>query len=209
MKIRLGELKKIIREEVGGGRRRLVIVDVQPEHEGHIGFDVAEMLKFAGGYSRVLVLWNGPTVGFSDEGDLRSYYVEKMVEAGLDDEDVEDLLRRMKFFDKGYGFFRGLMDSDLCFPRRAVVKIVKWMIDNDVRDISDLTADDVDSIGVAELLVDDLEDYGFYIPDLKDVLGDWDGSDMVGGQKNECMAEVDILASAMGIGLNKVSKFIY
>ena len=83
------------------------------------------------------------------------------------------------------------------------------MIDNDVVDIRDLSDEDVDSIAVDDLLFDDLEDYGFNIPELEEVLPKWSGSDIAGGARNECLAEVEILASAQGLSFNQVDRFIY
>lgn len=204
MKIRLGDLRRLI-QEAAKSRGRLVIVDVQPEYEDKINFDVADMLRMASGYSRILVLWNGPELGMSSEQELKGYYFEKL---DYDEEALENFLSRADFFDKGYGFFRDVMDHP-CFSPQSVVKIVKYMIDKDITNISELSSEDVESIGVKELLVDELENYGFYIPDLKNVLSGWNGSDMVGGQEDECMAEVEILSKALGINLNKIRNFIY
>lgn len=188
---------------IAGGK--LIIVDVQPEYEGHIGFDIEELLRKACGYGKVLVLWNGPDLGMVSEEGLKNYYFEKM---GYDEELFEKFISRAEFFDKGYGFFRDMMDHP-CFSAEDVEKIAKYMIEKEIRDIRDLSGEDVELIGVSELLVDNLEDYGFYIPDLKDILGNWGGADLVGGQKDECLAEVEILSKVMGIGLNKIDRFIY
>jgi hypothetical protein len=200
------EIRKLVdkfAQVVGGGK--LIIVDVQPEYEGFIGFDIGELLGVAVGYSRILVLWNGPELGMSSEEDLRRYYLEKM---NYDEELYEEFISRAEFFDKGYGFFREIMDHP-CFSSEDVEKIAGYMIDNEIRDIRDLGEGDVELIGVDELLVEDLEGYGFFIPDLKDVLKDWSGADLVGGQERECLAEVEVLSKVMGIGLNKIRKFIY
>ena len=58
-------------------------------------------------------------------------------------------------------------------------------------------------------MFDDLEDYGFYIPDLEEVLPNWSGSDIAGGARNECLAEVEILGAAQGLSFNQVGRFIY
>ena len=64
-------------------------------------------------------------------------------------------------------------------------------------------------IGVSELLFDDLEDYGFWVPELSDVIPSWSGSDIMGGGRNECMAEVEILGNAQGLRFNQRNEFIY
>lgn len=193
----------------GRGEGSLIIVDVQPEYRSHIGFDVGDMLQNAlENYSKILVLWNGPDLSMSSRDDLVDFYHQSFLDAGGADEDFESLLDRCTFYDKGYGFFRDLMDHP-CFDEDAIVDIVRYMVDNDVRDIRQLTQDDVEQIGVEDLLVDDLEGYGFYVPDLQDVLPSWNGSHLCGGSVDECLAEVEILAKAMGLRFRRLAGFTY
>ena len=195
----------LVEQASGGGS--LIVVDIQPEYESGATFDIGDMLRAAAEYDEVLFLYNGAdTLGMIDEQSLRNYYFEKL---DYDEETYKELMSVSEFFDKGYGFFRDVMDSDICFDRNSVIKIVKYMIDNDVQDIRDLDEEDVQSIGVSELLFDDLEDYGFWVPELQDVLPQWNGSDIAGGARNECLAEVEILASAQGLSFRQVNEFIY
>ena len=204
----LREYIRVLLEQEQGSKGSLVVVDVQPEYESNTPFDIGDMLRTAAeDYSRVLFLFNGEdTLGMISESALKNFYFEKL---DYDEEAFEDLLSKSTFFDKGYGFFRDVMDSSVCFDRASIVKIVKHMIDNDIRDIRDLEEEDIESIGVSELLIEDLEDYGFWIPDLEDELPSWSGSDLVGGARNECMAEVEILGAAQGLSFNHVDRFIY
>ena len=204
----LREYIRVLLEQEQGSKGSLVVVDVQPEYESNTRFDIGDMLRTAAeDYSRVLFLFNGEdTLGMISESALKNFYFEKL---DYDEEAFEDLLSKSTFFDKGYGFFRDVMDSSVCFDRASIVKIVKYMIDNDIRDIRDLEEEDIESIGVSELLIEDLEDYGFWIPDLEDELPSWSGSDLAGGARNECMAEVEILGAAQGLSFNHVDRFIY
>jgi hypothetical protein len=187
----------------------LVIVDVQPEYRSHIGFDVGELLQNAlEKYSKILVLWNGPNLGMCSQSELVDYLFEEYSNAGGDEGDFERLIEKCTFYDKGYGFFRDLLDHP-CFGEEKVTKIVKHMIDKGISDIRELTSDDVEQIGISELLVDDLEDYGFYVPDLKDELPRWNGSHICGGSVVECLAEVEVLASAMGLNFKRLQGFTY
>jgi hypothetical protein len=210
----VGLIRRLVREyrhlllESGAGGS-LIIVDVQPEYQSNIGFDVGEMLQSAlENYSKILVLWNGPDLSMSSRDDLVSYYYQSFLDAGGTDEDFEELLEKCTFYDKGYGFFRDLMDHP-CFDEDSIVAIVEYMLHKDVRDIRELTSDDVEQIGIDDLLVDDLESYGFYVPDLKDVLPRWNGSDICGGSVDECLAEVEILARAMGLRFKRFDDFTY
>ena len=204
----LREYIRVLLEQEQGSKGSLVVVDVQPEYESNTPFDIGDMLRTAAeDYSRVLFLFNGEdTLGMVSESALKNFYLEKL---DYDEEAFEELLSKSTFFDKGYGFFRDIMDSSVCFDRTSIVKIVKRMIDNDIQDIRDLEEEDVDAIGVSELLFDDLEDYGFYLPELEEVLPRWSGSDLAGGARNECMAEVEILGAAQGLSFNHVDQFIY
>ena len=107
------------------GNDNLIVVDVQPEYEGNTPFDIGDLLRAAAGYNRVLFLYNGPDLGMIDEGSLKNYYLEKL---DWDEEAFNDLMSGASFFDKGYGFFRDVMDSSICFPRQDIVKIIKYMI---------------------------------------------------------------------------------
>ncbi len=186
---------------------KLVVVDIQPEYEDNATFDIGDMLRSATEYDSVLFLFNGEdTLGMISESALKDYYFEKL---DYDEEMFDELLSRSEFFDKGYGFFRDAMDSDVCFDRNQIVKIVKYMLDNDLQDIRDLSEEDVEAIGVNELLFDDLEDYGFWIPELSEVLPSWNGSALAGGARNECMAEVEILGAAQGLNFHHIDDFIY
>lgn len=187
---------------------KLIIVDIQPEYESNTTFDIGDMLrKAAEDYSQVLVLFNGEdTLGMISESALKNFYLEKL---DYDEEVFDELLSKSTFFDKGYGFFRDVMDSSVCFDRSSIIKIVKHMIDNNIQDIRELEEEDINAIGVDELLFDDLEDYGFWVPELADELPNWSGSDLAGGARNECMAEVEILGAAQGLSFNHVDDFIY
>ena len=120
-------IRQILKENVSSDT--LVIVDVQPAYESNTPFDIGEMLEWAHeNYSRILILWNGPDLGFVDKQGLMSFYFEKLGEYLGDydqaDEMVYELGQKSEFFDKGYGFFRDLMDDDRCYPRQHIVKIV-------------------------------------------------------------------------------------
>ncbi len=204
----LREYIRVLLEQGQGSKGSLVVVDIQPEYESNTPFDIGDMLRTAAeDYSRVLFLFNGEdTLGMISESALKNFYLEKL---DYDEEVFDELLSKSEFFDKGYGFFRDVMDSDVCFDRNQVVKIVKYMIGKDIQDIRDLEEEDIEAIGVSELLFDDLEDYGFWVPDLSDELPKWSGSDLAGGARNECMAEVEILGAAQGLSFNHVDQFIY
>ena len=196
---------KKISENLSG---TVIVVDVQPEYENYIGFDIAEMLDdLIDNYSKILFLYNGAdTVGHIDEYGLKQFYFDKL---DWDEDRANKLIGKSTFFDKGYGFFRDIMDSDLCFAYSDIVALARYMINTDIHDIRDLSEDDVDKLNIDELLFEDLEDYGFNIPELNDIIANWNGSSIMGGGKNECLAEVEILADARDLVFNRIEKFTF
>ena len=195
-------LYNVFKRASGG---KIVIVDVQPEYKSNINFQISDLLKKSITYSKILVLFNGPDMGFLSEQSLKDYYFEKL---DYDEDIYEEFASKATFFDKSYGFFRDLMDHP-CFDEDSVTKIVKYMISNDINDIRELEEDDIKNINVSDLLIENLEDYSFYIPPLAEILPEWNGSDIAGGAHNECLAEVEILSSAMNLQLNRLREFIY
>jgi hypothetical protein len=184
---------------------KLIIVDIQAEYKKNIGFNINALLNKALEYSEVLILWNGPELGMCSENQLKDFYLENF---DYDEDLFEEFLSRATFFDKGYGFFRDLMDHP-CFIEDDVIKIAKYMINKNIRDIRELSPEDISMLGVKDLLVEDLESYGFYIPDLKDVITKWDGADLAGGSITECLAEVEILSKALNLQFSRLNNFTY
>ena len=166
---------KKISENLSG---TVIVVDVQPEYENYIGFDIAEMLDdLIDNYSKILFLYNGAdTVGYIDEYGLKQFYFDKL---DWDEDRANKLIGKSTFFDKGYGFFRDIMDSDLCFAYSDIVALARYMINTDMHDIRDLSEDDVDKLNIDELLFEDLEDYGFNIPELNDIIANWVDADLI------------------------------
>lgn len=178
---------------------RLVVVDVQPAYASYIGFDMHEFTKFMSGYSSILILFNGPEMGYEGQNEISEFYYEN----GLNERN----LGKLSFFEKGYAFFRDSMDA--CWARNDIVKLVKYMIQKGYTDIRELKKEDIEYLNIEEVTMDTLENHGFYIPDLKDTLASWSGADICGGGLNECLEEVKILSEAMGLTFNNISKFIY
>ena len=72
-------IRQTLKESVSSDT--LVIVDVQPAYERNTPFDIGQMLEWAHtNYSRILILWNGPDLGFVDQKGLMSFYFEKLGE---------------------------------------------------------------------------------------------------------------------------------
>jgi hypothetical protein len=124
----------------------LIIVDVQPSYINNIDFSVSDMLEFADNYSSILVLYNGPDLGLDSEQEVVNFYLEE-----LDyNKNADKLLSKMKFFDKGYGFFRDYIDTCV-IDHEEIINLVKYMIKNNIDDVRDLSSKDFENLSIVDI----------------------------------------------------------
>lgn len=177
----------------------LVVVDVQPSYKKYIHFNIFNFVQFMSKYSRILVLFNGPELGMENQEEILWFYLEN----GFPEEEVH----KLTFFEKGYAFFRDLIDA--CWAREDILKIIKFMIKKNYYDIRQLTENDIKALKISELTMDVLENHGFYIPELRKILPTWNKSDICGGGFQECLNEVILLSEALNLKMNLIKEFVY
>ena len=179
---------------------KLIIVDIQPEYSSYIPFNIVDVLNYADKFNEILILFNGPDLGMNSEEELKSWYWQNI---DYDEEKSNSLNDKMTFFEKGYGFFRNFMDEDVDYYE--IIKIVKYMMNNGINDLRELTDEQVELLGIKL----NIEDNMINIPDLAEILPQWSGAAIIGGGKDECLAEVMILANALDIDINEDDSYIY
>jgi len=187
-------------------KRNVIVVDVQPMYASYIHFNIHDFCDFLMEQNKILYYYNGPdTVG----SDTSKEIIEWLYEQYDYNDDLYSKLtsRDTIFYDKGYAFFRSWMDmgADPGFIKKAV----RFMNENKVYD-----SRDIDPEIWEEKFPDDWQDNFEFdpitIPDIPiNVLKKFNGSYLVGGGRNECLAEVEILMSVYNIKTTKVRKFIY
>lgn len=178
---------------------KLIVVDVQPSYKQYISFSMPRFVQFMSQYNRVLVLFNGPDMGMENQEEILDFYSQNGLE--------EDDFYKLQFFEKGYAFFRDLLDA--CWAREDLIKIIRYLISHNLYDIRQLKEDDLERLDISDLTQDILNDHGFYIPELKRILPAWNGSDLCGGGFQECLNEVMLLSEAMNLRMNLVKQFTY
>ena len=111
----------------------LISVDIQPEYENYLGFKIFSFTKFINdnieNMNSITLLYNGAdTLGMVSETDYKMWLVEN----GLEEEN----LNYVKFYDKGYAFFRYCMDEGI--EEQEIVNLVKYMINHQINDSRDI-----------------------------------------------------------------------
>lgn len=186
----------LVRESITG-RRKLISVDVQPAHLDHIHFKMADLVEYMNEFDDVLYLFNGEEMGYDSPAAVKNF----LVNAGAD----EELLVKITFLEKSYGFFRGGMDEGVY--EDELVEVIEHMIENDINSSDDI---DFGKLGVSGETADALDVDTIYLPDISlDIVRRYDGSIVVGGANDECLAEMEILFEAMGLDYEENRKFIY
>jgi hypothetical protein len=197
-----------ILKEANVNGKTIINVDIQPEYESYVSFDLTSWAKFlnkSAKNNRIVFLYNGAdTLGMVSEQDYRSWLIENGVR--ITDNAV--------FYDKGYAFFRYCMDSGI--DQDNMVDLVKYMLNNNINDSRDIDSDMWDdymqTTGHDQQDVRDLlENAGdmIHIPDLMDFLKNYNNIVLTGGGINECLKEVEIGLLALDKPYNILSEYTY
>lgn len=179
--------------------KKLVIVDIQPAYSKAIYF-MEEFAQFVPQYDQILNLYVGELSGDTKQTIAKFYYQNRV---------PKEIIYKMRWFDKGYAFFRDMMDARMCYMRDDIVRLVRFMIRKKVNDSRELTQLQVAKLKIPDYTYDKLEDYYMGIPNIRWILPKWNGCDICGGGLNECLEEVLILADALKLQYNVVNQFVY
>lgn len=199
-------------------KKTLISVDIQPEYfhtaveNGGFNNNILNGLISAlnsNAYNKKVILYNGQdTLGMIALNDYKMWLLEN----GLD----EDKLEQCLFYDKGYAFFRFVMDSGI--DEDDIVLLVKFMQANNINDsrqikesgLWDKFMQEYNKLELRELLED--ADDCINIPDLMDWLTQHvrgDNIELIGGGVNECLKETEIALKALGINYARNDKLVY
>lgn len=189
--------------------RNVIVVDVQPEYSGILdGAEnpvFEEIINFVNNQTgQVLMLVNGEETGVS--GDTIPGIKEYWEDSGFDPENWQ----RVEFEDKGYGYFRSWMDNGV--SDALIIKVIRLLYANKVTDSRELFEEDPEKL--KELAGREFEDWMVDDPihvDWTSVarLKKFNNSYLVGGGRNECLREVELLMNAFNIKYKRIDSLVY
>lgn len=190
--------------------KTIINVDIQPEYENYINFNLNEWVHFINQNAEsnnIIFLYNGyDSLGMIEETSYQNW----LFDLGID----EDVISNATFYDKGYAFFRYCMDYGI--DQDNIVDFIKYMIRHNINDSRDIDEEMWNGYmketnhtqqDVRDLLesADDM----IYIPDLMDFLKRYSNIVLTGGGISECLKEVEIALLALGKNYNILSEFTY
>jgi hypothetical protein len=215
-------IKKLFRENINNPKKKrtlhesfvngktIINVDIQPEYQKWITFDLTQWVEFINESSesnRIVFLYNGEdTLGMVSLSDYQMW----LMDLGIDDSIIDSAI----FYDKGYAFFRYCMDNSI--DENDVAQLVRFMISHNINDSRDINEEmwnqfmETTNNSLEEIrgLLENAGDM-ISIPDLMGFLGEFSNIVLTGGGINECLKEVEIALLAMNKPFNILNQFTY
>lgn len=186
----------------------IVSVDIQQEYQSYFTFKTGDWGRFLTKNwegNNIVFLYNGESMGMTDEGGYKDWLLNYIDYELLDD---------ATYYDKGYAYFRFCMDEGI--DDELTVKFVRFMMANGINDSRDLDKEAwnrfVKETGAnAQDIRDLLEtaDDMINVPDLMEELKRYSNPLLMGGGINECLKEVELALMALNKPYTIYKKFIY
>ena len=193
-----------------------IVVDVQPEYCPMS--DVCEkIISFVNKQTGpVLMFVNAEDSGLTSDtiDSIKLYWEEIVTELSGDYEDESPVnWDRFEIVDKGYGYFRSWMDSGI--DSRIIIATIRELYSQRKSDSRDLVfPDDVKEMTMIQSEIQDaIEEMGDdpLIVNWISVgqLRKFNGAYIMGGGRDECLREVELLMNAFNIKYKRIDSLVY
>jgi hypothetical protein len=193
-----------------------IVVDVQPEYCPMS--DVCEkIISFVNKQTGpVLMFVNAEDSGLTSDtiDSIKLYWEEIVTELSGDYEDESPVnWDRFEIVDKGYGYFRSWMDSGI--DSRIIIATIRELYSQRKSDSRDLVfPDDVKEMTTIQSEIQDaIEEMGDdpLIVNWISVgqLRKFNGAYIMGGGRDECLREVELLMNAFNIKYKRIDSLVY
>jgi len=210
-------------EFLGEGLNHPVIcVDVQPEYAnyGNNAKTCTKIIQFVCKQTGpVLFFVNAEDQGLSGDtvADIVNYWDETIGYAEDEYGDYESQIdwNRFTIVDKGYGYLRDWMDHDV--SPKSIIKVIRLMYQfkvSDSRELFDGSDSDTYDKDMFNLIGHDyviwMKDSGISVNWTSIAqLKRFSGAYIVGGGRNECLREVELLMNAFNIKYKRIDSLVY
>ncbi len=203
-----------------GRSTSVIVVDVQPAYSRGNERLFEGIIRFVNNQTgAVLMFVNAEQDMMTDDtvDDIKAYWEDTIRGEKVDLEENPHPINwsRFQIVDKGYGYFRSWIDQGI--SDRTIIKTIRLMYQNKVNDSRELFGGEL-SDGYAEkfeqfvgpefehwMLSDGITVNWTSVAQLKR----FSGSYIVGGGRNECLREVELLMNAFNIKYRRISSMVY
>lgn len=204
---------------VEGRNHPVICVDVQPEYCGINDGDESpvciDIVNF------VALRQTGPVLMFvnaEDQGQTGDtltsvqQYWEDTVRQLTNDYETEQLINwsRFQVVDKGYGYLRSWMDQGI--SPAAIIRVIRAMYQHRISDSREF--EDIDPMMLPQLVGSEWDQWMYHDPIIVNwisvaQLKRFSGAYIVGGGRNECLREVELLMNAFNIKYKRIDSLVY
>jgi hypothetical protein len=203
-----------------GRNHPVICVDVQPAYERYAPELFPKIVQFVKNQTGpVLMFVNAERDGMTDDTiqDVVYWWEEA---GGLEydeneDEYVSDInWNRFEIVDKGYGWFRNWIDQGV--QPKFIIQLIRYMYQRGLNDVRQ------DTDGVRQYMTqnpmggqviewqDWMEDEPFVVNWTSVAqLKRFNGAYLVGGGRQECLREIELLMNAFNIGYKRIDSLVY
>lgn len=194
----------------GNKNRNLVVVDVQPSYSGIFDGDenqiFQDIISFANQQNgKILMFVNAESDGLTTDtiSDIKEYWVDSGFNKDWSTVDI---------VDKGYGYLRSWMDQGV--SDKSIQTAIRIMYQKKISDSREIVEDFDDTLSTEkwrELLDDSsipndmIAVNWLSISKLKALSPFY----LVGGGRDECLKEVELMLNAFNIRYKKIDSLIY
>lgn len=190
--------------------RSCIVVDVQPEYCKKVSNTCLKIIDFVNKQTGpILMFVNAEQQGLTY--DKISTIKEYWEDSGFNPNNWN----RVEIVDKGYGYFRSWMDSGV--EPKTIIKVIREMYRQRVTDSRDLFQkgyDDSYEDLMTQLIGQEPTSTQLHDPIIVEwtsiaQLKRFNGSYIVGGARNECLREVELLMNAFNIKYKRIDSLVY
>lgn len=211
----MNDFKNFMENGLSVNYKNLIVVDIQPEYESDIGFNISDFVKFLletiKQNKSVLYLYNGPSLGMADDGKIIEWLVYEKLKIRASQSKLQEICEMLAdditWIDKSYNFFRDWMDYGI--SDESIIKVLKYMKQNNINDSREIDEKTVESITGGDY-PEPLRSHTLYFPDVSErVLQRYPDPYICGGGETECLREVEILMEVFDLKYTQLRKFMF
>lgn len=204
----------------------IIVVDVQPEYSGMYDGDensvFTQIIQFVNRQTGpVLMFVNAEETGVSRDtiNDVLSYWEDTVTQDDPDWYDDDPFAprspinwNRFHIVDKGYGYFRGWMDAGI--QPNVIIAAIRELYQQKVSDTRELEFPEDHKLSPQQKLIKaaitELNDEPLTVNWTSVAqLKQFNGAYLVGGGREECLREVELLMNAFNIRYKRIDQLVY
>jgi hypothetical protein len=206
------KIKELITEGFG---HLVICVDVQPAYDTPVASKIIDFVVKQTG--PVLMFVNADQDGLTEDTipSIKAYWEETA--GGEYDEELDSYnsninWNRFKIVDKGYGYLRSWMDHGI--EPAVIIAAIREMYAQQVTDSRDLQFPAFNKRTTTQSLIqgaiDEMEDDPLSVGWASiGLLKRFNGAYLVGGGRDECLREVELLMNAFNIKYKRIDSLVY